>query len=92
MPHEEIDDFDLLVINVKKDSLFGQFIFSKEILLKQDIISGVNKKGKRGFRVYPDWDIAMSKQAIKTQKWQLSYFLRADKNFDPNKCKDLYFL
>lgn len=30
--------------------------------------------GKRGFRVYPKWDIPTNKQAIETQKWQLDYF------------------
>ncbi|NQX82393.1 MAG: MepB family protein [Flavobacteriaceae bacterium] len=90
MPHEETDSFDVLVINVVKEEFFGQFIFPKDILLKQDIISGLSKKGKRGFRVYPSWDKAINKQAIKTQKWQLEFFLRGDLGFDMSRFNDLF--
>lgn len=29
-------------------------------------------------RVYPSWDKPTSNQAIKTQKWQLEYFIELD--------------
>jgi hypothetical protein len=38
------------------------------------IISTHLKEGKRGMRVYPPWDLPSSKQAKKTQQWQLPYF------------------
>nr|WP_262706617.1 MepB family protein [Chryseobacterium carnipullorum] len=31
--------------------------------------------GKRGIRVYPDWDHTESKQAKATQVWQMDYFI-----------------
>nr|WGE07832.1 MepB family protein [Bacillus subtilis] len=33
-----------------------------------------SKKGKTAFRVYPPWTEPVSKQAVKTQQWQLRYF------------------
>ncbi|MBM7601013.1 hypothetical protein JOC34_003434 [Virgibacillus halotolerans] len=67
---------DLLVITTfKNDSEFGQFIFPKEILFKQNILSSTSTKGKMAIRVYSSWDKPTSKQAMKTQKWQLPYFV-----------------
>lgn len=67
---------DLLVITTfKNESEFGQFIFPKEILLKQNILRSNSTSGKMGMRVYPSWDNPSSKQAIKTQSWQLPYFV-----------------
>ncbi|RYE38879.1 MAG: MepB domain containing protein, partial [Sphingobacteriales bacterium] len=42
-----------------------------------DILSGNGKNGKRGFRVYPPWDLTENSQARKTQQWQLEYFTSA---------------
>jgi hypothetical protein len=91
-PFDSSDDFDLFVVNTKTDNHFGQFIFTKEILIKQGIITHNNKEGKRAIRVYPPWDIAINKQAQKTQKWQLNCFLEIplDKNIDVEKAKKLY--
>ncbi|MEW9503156.1 MepB family protein [Jeotgalibacillus marinus] len=67
---------DLLVINTAmSNNEFGQFIFPKEILAKQNILKTSTTKGKMAIRVYPSWDSPASKQAIKTQKWQLPYFI-----------------
>ncbi|MFP3727875.1 MepB family protein [Priestia filamentosa] len=67
---------DLLVITTfKNEREFGQFVFPKEVLLKQNILSSTSTKGKMAIRVYPSWDSPTSKQAIKTQKWQLPYFV-----------------
>ncbi len=73
-PFHENDDIDFYIINVKKDSHLGQFIFPKAILIEKGILKTIKKDGKRGFRVYPSWDIVTNKQAEKTQKWQLEYF------------------
>tara|TARA_R110000868_G_scaffold316654_1_gene577530 strand:- start:49 stop:582 length:534 start_codon:yes stop_codon:yes gene_type:complete len=92
-PYDVADDFDLVVINVAKDNHLGQFVFPKSVLLKQQIISSDEKEGKRGFRVYPPWDVTMNKQAQKSQKWQLDYFLFADltKSIDSGRANKLYF-
>ena len=74
---------DLLVITTfKNDSEFGQFIFPKEILFKQNILKSGSTKGKMAIRVYSSWDNPTSKQAMKTQKWQLPYFVDMS---DPRK-------
>ncbi len=68
---------DLLVINTftNNNHSFGQFVFPKEVLLKQNILKTVTVKGKMAIRIYPSWDTPISKQAIATQKWQLPYFV-----------------
>lgn len=68
---------DLLVINTftNNNHYFGQFVFPKEVLVKQNILKTATAKGKMAIRVYPSWDTPTSKQAIATQKWQLPYFV-----------------
>lgn len=67
---------DLLVINTfTSDNHWGQFVFPKEVLLKQNILKTATTKGKMAIRVYPKWEKPTSKQAIDTQKWQLDYFV-----------------
>jgi hypothetical protein len=89
--HDDSDPIDLFVINTRKGDLFGQFVFTKDVLIKHGILSISLKEGKRGFRVYPPWDTADNKQARKTQKWQLDFFLEvtAD-NIDFEKVNRLY--
>ena len=77
-PFDTTDNFDICVINTLSDLGVGQFIFPKEVLLKHGILSSLTKEGKRGFRVYPPWDTPASKQAQKTQNWQLVYFLQIE--------------
>ena len=74
-PFKNTDDFDFFFIKVKKKEKSGVFKFSKEVLIKNGIVSTEKKDGKRGFRVYPIWDKPTNKQAIKTQSWQLTYFI-----------------
>lgn len=81
-PFNEEDKIDFYLVNVHAQDKFGQFIFPKAILIEKGIISTSKKEGKRGFRVYPSWDIPAAKQALKTQKWQLNYF------FDINNLSD----
>lgn len=75
MPFDISDPIDLFIVTVRKDKLFGQFIFPKEVLWQKGFVSKEVKGGKRAMRVYPPWDIADSKQAKKTQEWQLLYFV-----------------
>lgn len=90
-PFEFSDNIDLFVINVKTDTNFGQFVFPKSVLIDHGVVT-LKKAGKRAIRVYPIWDLTKSKQAQKTQKWQLDYFLEIQdiKPIDINKAQLLY--
>lgn len=71
---------DLLVITAfSQDGRFGQFVFPKDILLKKNILKSQLTKGKMGMRIYSSWDRPVSKAAIHTQGWQLSYFFEINK-------------
>ena len=88
------DATDLLVVNTFNDKGdFGQFIFPKEVLLKQNILKTTNSKGKMAIRVYPSWDNPISKQATATQKWQLPYFISMNdiKSLPIHELLKLYF-
>ncbi|WP_298518574.1 MepB family protein [uncultured Kordia sp.] len=89
-PFHETDTFDFIVINVQKEQQFGQFVFPKSILIQKQIVATELKDGKRGIRVYPSWDKPTSKQAIKTQAWQLRYFLMLNTAETVLKTKLLY--
>ena len=93
-PHEETDQIDYFVVSVRKNHQFGQFVFPKAELLKQHILASSQKAGKRGFRVYPPWEENLNKQALKTQQWQLNFFLKVspDNTIDHDRCKLLYAL
>lgn len=75
-PFEAKDDFSFVVIICIKGKKIGRFLFPKDVLIEQKIIANSSKRqlGKRGFRVYPAWDKPTSKEAQKTQRWQLNYF------------------
>lgn len=73
-PFDYSDAIDFVIVNVRKDQNWGQFIFPKKTLLERGIFSSPNKEGIRATRVYPSWDKTTSKQAEKTQRWQLDYF------------------
>lgn len=89
-PYSEAETIDFYVINVKDKDRFGQFVFPKYVLINKGIISTDTKDGKRGFRVYPKWDIVQSKQAEKTQKWQVDYFYEIDEHLSLSKVLELY--
>lgn len=90
-PFDYTDPIDLFIVSTRKDDKFGIFIFPKSILVTKEIVTD-KKDGKRAIRVYPPWDIATSKQAQKTQKWQLDYFLKIpkDRAIDLNRAKLLF--
>ncbi|MCW3787083.1 MepB family protein [Plebeiibacterium sediminum] len=91
-PYCENDPFNFYVVNVKTNTEFGQFVFPKALLIQKGILSTTKKEGKRAFRVYPQWDITKSKQAQKTQQWQLKYFYEVTTSTDFIKVRDLYEL
>lgn len=75
-PFSYDDAPDLLVINTAmNDKWFGQFVFSKAVLMEQNILSSASTKGKMGIRVYPSWNSLDNSTALNTQKWQLAYFI-----------------
>ena len=80
LPHDLEDPIDLFVVSVRSAERLGQFVFPKTILFEKDIVSKEGKGGKRAMRIYPPWDITDSKQAKKTQDWQLSYFFEIHSN------------
>lgn len=74
-PYDINDDLDFIIVTSKSGNNFGQFVFSKSVLADNGILTKNGKEGKRGIRVYPPWDIATNKQALKTQSWQTKFFL-----------------
>jgi hypothetical protein len=74
-PFDLTDEIDFVIISSQNGNDFGQFIFSKSVLLDKGIMTANDKEGKRGIRVYPPWDTVTNKQAEKTQLWQTKYFL-----------------
>lgn len=75
-PYSIKDNLDYLIISTQKLERLGYFIFPSSILFMKDIFANqYGKGGKRGFRIYPVWDIPTNKQAIQSQNWQTKYFL-----------------
>jgi len=91
-PFELSDDIDYFLIATRQQDYFGLFIFSKFVLHEHKILSDKTRDGKRGFRVYPPWDLTTNKQARKTQQWQIKYFLELpiEKSIDIEKAKLLF--
>ena len=77
---------------LRSENQIGQFIFPKKVLIEKDVFTTPSKEGKRAIRVYPLWDKPLSKQALKTQQWQLDYFLAIDEvgKTDVQRAKKLY--
>jgi len=92
-PYDISDLVDFFIISTRKEKHFGQFIFPKSVLCEQGVFSIKGKGGKRGIRVYPPWDKTLSRQAQKTQEWQIRYFLEIpqDKKIDCARAQELYF-
>lgn len=89
-PFDNSDPIDYVIVSVRKNENWGQFIFPKKIVLEKSIFSTPDKEGIRATRVYPPWDETISKQAQKTQKWQLNYFFAFTPNPDLSKLKNLF--
>jgi hypothetical protein len=76
-PFDNEDHFDFCIILTEFNNQSGFFLFPKNILCEKQIVTISSKPGKRGFRVYPDWNIPANKQAEKTQNWQTLFFIDA---------------
>ncbi|MEY8760719.1 MepB family protein [Chryseobacterium tongliaoense] len=74
-PFTSSDHFDFYIIATEQNNSSGFFIFPKKVLAEKQILTSSQKEGKRGFRVYPPWDKAESKQAERTQNWQIQFFI-----------------
>ncbi|AZP11637.1 MepB family protein [Undibacterium parvum] len=79
-PFDVDDRLDYALIACRHAENFGLFIFPKTCLLQQDIVAQNGQGGKRAIRVYPPWDKTFSRQAQRTQAWQLNYFLNLSGN------------
>lgn len=74
-PFEVSDPMDVFVVSTRSGSHLGQFVFPKAALAEQGVVAQNNVGGKRALRVYPPWDATTSRQAQRTQTWQLRYFV-----------------
>jgi hypothetical protein len=91
-PFDLSDEIDFVIIHVSDGTHHGQFIFDQTILLSKGVMSKNNQGGKRAIRVYPAWTRPTAKDAIKTQAWQLQYFLPLDQSIhgDLNQVKKFF--
>jgi len=90
-PYDLSDPVDLFVISAREGDNFGQFVFPKAVLCEYDIVSKNRQGGKRAIRIYPPWAKPTSRQAQKTQAWQLDYFLEIPAN-EPIDCERVQML
>jgi hypothetical protein len=88
-PFDSTDLIDFVFVSVRKNDLFGQFIFPKDVLLEKGVFSTATTEGKRAIRVYPPWDETNNKQAKKTQNWQVKYFFEITPEPDFDTFKEL---
>lgn len=93
-PFDKTDPVEVVVIHCRADRLSGQFVLPKTVLCQRDIFSSNGKGGKRAIRVYPPWDKPESRQAARSQAWQLEYFLETsyDRPVDQVRARILYGL
>jgi hypothetical protein len=78
-PFDVGDPVDLFVVSTRSGPQLGQFVFPKAVLAAQGVVASGDlsgqQAGKRALRVYPPWDTTTSRQAQRTQAWQLRYFV-----------------
>ena len=84
------EDFHFCIVAVESDGRLGQFVFPKSALVAKGVLQSEGKLGKRAFRVYPSWDRPESKQARRSQKWQLDYFYEVQELSDFDRIKRLF--
>jgi len=77
-PHDIKDPYDLFVISVRDKYGFGQFIFNKDALVENKLITSQSTAGKRGVRLYPPWIKTPNKQSKKSQEQQCKNFIQID--------------
>lgn len=88
-PFSNSDPFDFYIIYAELDNRSGFFFFPNTTLIQQHILTTPLKEGKRGFRLYPDWDIPQNKQAEKTKRWQEKFFIDFSNTTHLNEFKEI---
>jgi hypothetical protein len=89
----DIDDgVAFVVVSVFDATHRGQFVFDQKILASKGIMAINGKGGKRAIRVYPPWIKPLAKEAVRTQQWQLRYFLPLEQsgNADSVQVRQLF--
>lgn len=76
-PLDEADLVDIVIIAVGDGAQHGFFIFPRSVLLERGVMSRAGSGGKRALRVYPPWCLPESAQALRTQRWQVAWFVAA---------------
>lgn len=91
-PLAAADQLDFVVVEVAQAGQRGQFVFDKRILIGKGVLSSADHAGKRALRVYPPWTSPVAKDAVRTQQWQLAYFLHlsATGSADPPHTRRLF--
>jgi hypothetical protein len=77
-PLDSGDGVDLVIVRVADACRQGYFVFPQQALIKYGVMSCSGKGGKRAIRVYPPWCSPVASAALKTQQWQLRYFVSLD--------------
>jgi hypothetical protein len=73
-PFDVRDDFDRLIVVTWTPKSYGYFEFPKHALSEHGVLTVGTTEGKRGFRVYPEWDEPNNRSGVAAQTWQLNYF------------------
>ena len=81
-PLDSADDVDFAAIYVSDGEKVGWFIFDRAALLAHDVMSRDGAGGKRALRVYPPWCAPLARQAVRSQQWQLNFFVAAGAGVD----------
>ncbi|WP_371356102.1 MepB family protein [Pseudomonas chlororaphis] len=81
------DGVAFVVVSVSDATQCGQFVFDQKILVSKGIMAINGKGGKRAIRVYPPWAKPVAKEAVRTQQWQLRYFLPFEQSGNANSVK-----
>lgn len=91
-PLDSGDGVAFVVVSVADETRHGQFVFDREILAAKGVMSIDGEGGKRAIRVYPPWSRPVAKQAVRTQQWQLKYFLALDQSghADPVQVRQVF--
>ena len=76
-PLDSADDVQFAAIHVGDGKQEGWFIVDRAALLAHGVMSRDGAGGKRALRVYPPWCAPVARQAVRSQQWQLNYFVAA---------------
>jgi len=77
-PIDYDDEVEFVVIATSDEHRHGVFVFDRATLARKGVMSVRGRGGKRAMRIYPPWTSPTSKQAARTQAWQLNGFYSLD--------------